>query len=269
MIWVAVGVYVVFAVYAAFFSDRLIFLPHASSYKDTPDILKVATPSGHKISAIYLANPAAKYTLLLSHGNAEDIGDDRYWLEELRGIGFAIFAYDYEGYGTSEGKPGERAAYQDETAAYEYLTRTLSVPAEKVIIFGRSVGTGPAVYLAARRPAAGLILQSPFLSAFRVLTQIPLLPFDKFPNYRDIGRIHCPLLIIHGDADRVIPPWHGRKLFALANEPKKYLAVPNAGHNDVEMVAGKLYYQALREFAVWVESSRTPATLDQAGEKPL
>src|SRR4029077_17108548 len=172
--------------FAYFLSDSMIFLPHPSSYQDSPEVLKITTAGGKKISAVYLANPAAKFTFLVSHGNAEDLGDDRYWLEDLRRAGFSIFAYDYEGYGTSEGKPSEAALYEDEAAAYEYLAVNLNTPPDRIIIFGRSVGTGPATYIAAKRPSAGLILQSPFVSTFRVLTRIPLLPFDKFPNYKHI-----------------------------------------------------------------------------------
>ena len=105
--------------FAYFLSDSMIFLPHPSSYKDSTEILKITTASGKKISAVYLPNPAAKFTLLVSHGNAEDLGDDRYWLDNLRHAGFNVFAYDYEGYGTSEGRATEKSVYEDEAAAYE------------------------------------------------------------------------------------------------------------------------------------------------------
>jgi abhydrolase domain-containing protein 17 len=249
MLYVIIGLYLALLLLGAFFADGLIFFPHRSSYKDGPEILKLTTAGGKKISAISLANPAARFTLLISHGNAEDLGDDRPWLEELHEAGFSVFAYDYEGYGTSEGTPSEKAVYEDENSAYDYLTRTLHVPPENVIIYGRSVGSGPAVHLAARVPVAGLILQSPFLSAFRVLTRVPVLPFDKFPNYKDIRQVHCPLLIMHGEADTVIPFWHGKKLYELANGPKTFLPIPGADHNDLEFVAGKTYLAALRQFA--------------------
>lgn len=248
MLYLLAGLYVALLI-LSFFSDSLIFLPHPSSYQDNTGILKITTHKGKKISAIYLPNPAARFTLLVSHGNAEDLGDDRSWLEDLRQAGFNVLAYDYEGYGTSEGKPTEQAAYDDEDAAYEYLTSVLRTAPDRVIIFGRSVGSGPAVHLAARKSVAGLILQSPFVSAFRVLTRIPLLPYDKFPNSKDIRKIHCPVLIIHGDSDTVIPPWHGRKLFALANEPKRFVPVAGADHNDLDAVAGKDYTTILQEFA--------------------
>ena len=248
MLYLVIALSLALILVAVFLSDRLIFLPHPSSYKESPEILKLTTRKGRKISAVYLSSREAKFTFLVSHGNAEDLGDDRFWLEELQRAGFNVLAYDYEGYGTSEGSPGEQAAYDDEDAAYDYLTAALRISPDRIIVYGRSVGSGPAVHLAARKPAAGLILQSPFVSAFRVLTRIPLLPFDKFPNYKEIGKVRCPLLIIHGDSDTVIAPWHGRKLYELANEPKKYVPIPGANHNDLEMVAGKSYVDALHQF---------------------
>jgi abhydrolase domain-containing protein 17 len=239
--------YLSLLLFALFLSDSLIFLPHPSSYADSREILKITTASGKKISAVYLVNPAARFTLLVSHGNAEDLGDDRYWLDNLRHAGFNVFAYDYEGYGTSEGKPTEKAAYEDAAAAYDFLAVDLKTPPDNIIIFGRSVGSGPAAYIAARRPSAGLILQSPFVSAFRVLTRVPLLPFDKFPNYKYIRHVHSPVLIMHSHGDSVIPFWHGRKMFDLANQPKKAFWAENADHNDMELAAG--YQDAIQAFA--------------------
>lgn len=255
MLLVIGALYLGFALFAYFFSDSMIFLPHASSYTNTSEILKIATASGKKISAVYLPNPSAQFTLLVSHGNAEDLGDDRYWLEDLRHSGFSVFAFDYEGYGTSEGKPSEKAAYADEAAAYDYLAVNLQTPPERIIIFGRSVGTGPATYIAARRPSAGVILQSPFVSAFRVLTKIPLLPFDKFPNSRNIRHIHSPVLIMHSHGDSVVAFWHGQKMFDLANEPKKSFWARNADHNEMDLVPG--YFAALQSFAAHLETPQT------------
>src|SRR5215469_4022610 len=157
MLYLVAGLYLALLIVAYFWSDGLIFQPHPSSYRDDAGILKLTTRSGKRISAMYLPNAAAKFTLLVSHGNAEDLGDDRYWLDDLRQAGFSVLAYDYEGYGTSEGKPSEQAAYDDEDAAYEYLTSTLHVTPERIIIFGKSVGSGPAVHLAAARKVAGLV----------------------------------------------------------------------------------------------------------------
>jgi abhydrolase domain-containing protein 17 len=254
MLYLPIVLYFSLAIYAWLLSDRQIFLPQPSSYKDSPEILKLRSTQGNLISALYLPNPSATFTLLVSHGNAEDLGDDRDWLEGLRRAGFNVLAYDYQGYGTSQGRPTEKATYDDENAAYDYLTVGLKTPPDRIIVFGRSVGSGPAVHLAARRQAGGLILQSPFLSAFRVVTRIPLLPFEKFPNAKDITHVHCPVLIIHGTNDEVIALWHGRKLFDLAHPPKRFVAVEGAGHNDLDTIAGAQYPKVVQTFAASLPS---------------
>jgi abhydrolase domain-containing protein 17 len=258
MVLLLCAIYVGLFLVGLFLSDSMIFLPHPSSYQDSAEILKIATASGKKISAVYLPNPSAKFTLLVSHGNAEDLGDDKYWLDSLRHAGFSVFAYDYEGYGTSEGKPSEKACYEDAAAAYEFLAVDLKTPPDRIIIFGRSVGSGPATYIAAKRPSAGVILQSPFVSAFRVLTRIPVLPFDKFPNYKYIRHIHSPILIMHSRADSVIPFWHGQKIFDLANRPKQSFWATNADHNDMDLAKG--YMEAIQSFAATLVKAE-PASL--------
>ncbi|HWN91795.1 MAG TPA: alpha/beta hydrolase, partial [Verrucomicrobiae bacterium] len=166
----------------------------------------------------------------------------------LRQLGFAVLAYDYRGYGTSEGSPSERHVYGDIEAAYQHLVRDRGVPSDRVIAYGRSVGAGAAVDLASRRPLAGLIVESGFVTAFRVMTRLPLLPFDKFRNIDKIGQVRCPVLVMHGEADEIVPLWHGQRLFQAAPSPKRLLAVAGAHHNDFMWVAGERYARALREF---------------------
>jgi fermentation-respiration switch protein FrsA (DUF1100 family) len=264
MLVLAVALYTVLML-LALFSDRLIFQPQPSSYTDegSAAVLRQLVPPGQavhlksgdqQITAVYLPNPTAKYTLLFSHGNAEDIGDALIFLRMYRDAGFSVFAYDYRGYGTSSGKPSERAVYEDVNAAYDCVTQQLQVPANRVISMGRSVGAAPAIHLAAHRPVAALIAEAPFTSAFRVLTRVRLLPWDKFKNDREIQEVHVPVLIIHGKNDNVIPIWHGKKVFDRANEPKQFLAIDGAGHNDVIFVAGKRYFDALQRFAANLKS---------------
>jgi len=229
-------------------ADRMIFLPPAPSYRDTPDVIRLSTADGERIAAVYLPNPRATYTLLFSHGNAEDLGGVLPLLPALRDLGFSVFAYDYRGYGLSEGRPSERNVYADIDAAYDYLTRDLRVPPERIILYGRSLGAGAAVDLAARRFVGGLILESPFLTAFRVMTRIPVFPVDKFRNVDKIGRVRCPVLVMHGEADEIVPLWHGQRLFETAPGPKTFVAIPGAHHNDFMWVAGARYAAALRDF---------------------
>src|SRR5215813_12301269 len=123
----------------------MIFLPPPATYRDAAETLHLTTTDGTRLSAVHLANPHADFTILYSHGNAEDLGLIAPLLARLREWGFAVFAYDYRGYGTSRGTPSERGAYEDVDAAYAFLTRTLGVPPGRIIAYGRSVGSGPAV----------------------------------------------------------------------------------------------------------------------------
>ena len=226
-----------------FMAERIIFQPQSSSYKDGPDILKIKTETGKQISALYLPNTEAEFVILYSHGNAEDIGDIRFVLERFNQRGFSVFAYDYQGYGTSEGKASESKMYQDIEAAYQYITNQLNMPANRIIVMGRSIGSAAATHLASQHEIGGLILESPLTSAFRVVTHIPMSPIDKFDNLNNIRKINCPVLIIHGTDDKIIPIWHGQKLFKKANEPKFNLWVENAGHNDdIGQIAGNPYW---------------------------
>lgn len=253
-------VYLTIGAYDFFLAERQIFQPQPATYQDSREILKLTTSDAVRISALYLPNPQVTYTLLFSHGNGEDLGDVRPFLEYLRSLGFAVFAYDYRGYGTSEGTPSEQNAYRDIEAAYQYLTTTLQVPADRIIVYGRSVGGGPSIDLASRQPVAGLILESTFKSVFRVITQIPLYPFDKFPNIDRIASVQAPILIIHGTTDRTIPFQHGKALYEQAIAPKQFFAVEGAGHNDVLQVAGKRYAQALQQFVQLLQQPAKPVS---------
>lgn len=248
---IAVSLVVVYAAVGAWawvVSERMIFFPPAPSYRDTPDVIRLSTSGGERIAAVYVPNAEARYTVLFSHGNAEDLGEVGPLLSVFRDLGFSVLAYDYRGYGLSEGRPSERNVYADIDAAYDHLTRDLRVPPERIILYGRSLGAAAAVDLASRRPAGGLILESPFLTAFQVMTRIPLLPVDRFRNVAKIGRVQCPVLVMHGEEDEIVPIWHGRRLFERAPGPKVFLAIPGAHHNDFMWVAGTRYTGALRDF---------------------
>jgi hypothetical protein len=236
--------------YAYFLSDRQIFLPQLAGNAALPvPPLRLQTQDGGTIAALHLTHASAQYTVLYSHGNAETLGDIYPRLQQVRDLGFNILAYDYRGYGQSSGTPSEQAAYRDIEAAYRYLTQTLQVSSGQILVLGRSVGGGPATYLAEQHPVAGLILESTFTSIFRVVLPVRILPFDKFPNRDRLSHIRVPVLILHGTQDRVVPFAHGQALYAAARVPKTLVAIPGADHNDVIAVGGDRYEQALQDFA--------------------
>lgn len=258
MVLSLVFIYACLALFVYLFSDRIIFWGRGreSSYKDGPEILKIKTKDGVEISALYLSEPNSEFTILYSHGNAEDIGDIREVLEAFQHKGFSVLAYDYRGYGTSDGTPSEKTAYEDAEAVYEYLTGKLGCPPERIIALGRSLGGAAAMHLACKEKLAGLILEGAFVTAFRVVTHVPIFPFDKFRNIDKIKQVKCPILIIHGRDDEIIPFWHGEKLFEAANEPKLNFWVDGAGHNDLFWVAGNRYWDAIKEFTGVIRTNR-------------
>ena len=242
--------YGLLCLFAVYFSDGMIFPKPLPSYEKKEADLYLHTPSGESIACIYLKNEQTKdlVTILFSHGNGEDIGHCREYLESLRDLGFSILAYDYPGYGQSSGKPTEKGCHQAADAAYAYLVKEAKVNPERIVVMGRSLGSGPSCELAANKKVGGLILETPFLTAFRVMTEIPLLPWDKFKNISNAEKISCPSLVIHGDMDQVVSFRHGEKLFNALPEPKTLLKVTNAEHNNVAAVGGDDYWESIRTF---------------------
>lgn len=228
--------------------NDLIFQPPPARYADGRMVKKAVTSDGRKVSFVHLENPASRFVILYSHGNAEDLGTVIGRLAELREMGYSVVGYDYGGYGTSEGVPNEAGSYADIDAVYRYLTETLAIPPRNIVLYGFSLGGGVATDLASRKPVGGLVLESTFVSAFRVVTRYKLLPFDRFRSLAKIESVKCPVLVMHGDADRVIPEWHGRKLFDSAKSPKYSLWVPGAGHGDLSFVAGPKYRETFGRF---------------------
>jgi abhydrolase domain-containing protein 17 len=245
--------YAGFALLAWLLAERVIFQPPPAAYRSTAELHRLTTADGATIAAVHLPNPAARYTVLFSHGNAEDLGHNAWFFREMREAGFAVFAYDYRGYGLSTGRPTERRAYLDADAAYDHLVHALKVPPERIVLHGRSLGGAVAADLAARRPCAGLVLESTFVSAYRVLRPYAFLPFDRFRTLSKMPRVHCPVLVIHGTDDELVGAWHGRRLYDAAPGQKAAFWVAGAGHNDLAAVAGERYWQALRAFAEELE----------------
>ena len=225
---------VVLLVAAVLAADRLIFHP-PQAREAPPEERLVVLPDGAEMALIYLA-PAAERdpVLLYFHGNAEDLSDIAPLLKRWHRAGFGVLGCDYPGYGRSGGTPSEKGVYCHAEAAWRYLTETCGIAPGRIVIVGFSVGSGPACYLAERCQPRALILLAPFTSAFQVvLPQVPL-PFDRFPNHRRMPRIAVPVRVLHGTADRVIAPEHGRRLFELAPGAGKHLELlPGAGHNDL------------------------------------
>lgn len=230
-------------------SNNLIYQPPKASYtQEGPNISSIQSAEGQKIGISHFPAQPGMPTLLWSHGNAEDIGALHYRFQSFHAKGYGVLAYDYPGYGISEGKPTEDGCYQASESAWNHLTGTLGIAPENILIYGQSVGSGPACWLASRQPAAGLVLVTPFTSAFRTVTRIPIFPGDQYPNIKRIPHIQIPLLVIHGDQDQIIPFEHGKKLYELHAGPKRFVEVPGAGHNDLYHLAGDKILDGVSSF---------------------
>jgi fermentation-respiration switch protein FrsA (DUF1100 family) len=209
------------------------------------------TADGVRVHSWWMPLEGAPWVTLHLHGNAGNITHRFLVYREILAAGSAILALDYRGYGKSAGKPTESGVYRDADAAYDHLLKIGYRP-NQILVHGESLGTAVAVHLVSRRPCAGLVLEAPFTSAAdvagTVVPRIGPLLIRSFDSQARIGRVHVPLLIIHGDRDGIIPVRLAQDLFAAANQPKSFWLVPGAGHNDIWQVAGASYPERLRSF---------------------
>jgi len=209
---------------------------------------------GPRLFGWYVEARGAGAVLLWCHGNAGNIIHRLENLVELYRLGLSVFIFDYRGYGRSSGTPSEEGLYADALAAYLYVTERRRVAPQRLVLFGRSLGAAVAGDVASRRPAAGLILESPFPSVEAVARHyyggLPLhwLLGARFNLTDRLKRVSLPLLVVHGDRDSVIPIELGKQVFAAANEPKSFYSVSGADHNDLYQVGGNAYFQRLRQF---------------------
>ena len=210
----------------------------------TPGYVDIGT-NGVRIAAVVCGPERGKKALIRCHGNAEDMMDTLWELQPLAGQGYTVASVDYPGYGLSDGSPTEEGCYRNVHRLYDWLVEACGFKPEDIIVDGFSIGSGPATELAATKPVGGLILEAPFLSAPRVVTRIRLLPIDPFPNLKRIGNVKCPVLIMHGTKDNVIPYRHGEALFALAHEPKRFVPVISDDHNLLPNHYGENRYREL------------------------
>ena len=219
-------------------------------YRETTSGYVDIGTNGVKIAAVVRGPEHGKKAILRCHGNAENMVQTLWAVGELCAEGYTVAAVDYPGYGLSDGSPDEKGCYRNVHRLYDWLIETRGFKPEDIIVDGFSVGTGPAVELVATKPVGGLILEAPFLSAPRVVTKVRILPIDPFPNLKRIGDVKCPVLFFHGTDDRVIPYSHGRALFELAREPKRFITIEGGDHNDFPAVMGvDEYLQEIRNFA--------------------
>ncbi len=249
-------VYAVLAIAVYILQPHLIYRPD-SERVDPQDIglnqaeeIVLDTPDGKKVVAWYVPAEPGYPTILYFHGTAGSLANRRDRIHRITRRGYGVFMPSYRGYSGSTGKPSQGWLTCDGMNAYDHL-QSLGVSADKIVVYGESLGTGIATPVAVARKCAALVLEAPFTSVVDVAQKrfpfLPVRPFllDRFESLSVIDRVKAPVLIVHGGKDKVIPIEFGRKLFEAAKAPKDMIVFENAGHTGMFMMGA---FTKIREF---------------------
>jgi len=261
-IWIVItiaGVYLVFAGFLFIFQSHYIYYPERV-LSVTPhsiglqfESVSFETTDGVQLSGWFVPSKSARGVILFCHGNAGNISHRLDSIQIFHQLGLDVFIFDYRGYGQSEGKPTEQGTYKDAEAAWRYLIEERQVKPNEVIIFGRSLGGAVASWLAQSHTPGALILESTFTSLPDIAAGLyPYLPVRlllrfEYNTAEYLGRVDCPVLIVHSRDDEIMPFDNGQKLFESAKEPKKFLETTGT-HNNGFITSGKRYEDGLHTF---------------------
>jgi fermentation-respiration switch protein FrsA (DUF1100 family) len=237
--------YLLLVAIMAWFQDTFIFFP--SKYPDgdwEPIGLQFEdawfeAADGSKLHGWYVPAKNPRAVVLFTHGNAGNLTHRIDTLEALANrLGASVMIFDYRGYGRSGGTPSTTGILADARAARQWLANRAGIPESQVVLMGESIGGAVAIHLAAEDGARGLILENVFSSLADVgAHHYPFLPVNlvmrgDLDNVSQIGKYRGPLMQFHGDADSIVPFELGKKVFAAANEPKRFVVVAGGDHND-------------------------------------
>ena len=209
---------------------------------------------GTRLHGWWIESPGASGTLLYCHGNNGNITNRIAVLLDLRRLDLNILAFDYRGYGRSEGVPFEEGLYRDVRAAWDHLIAERAALPASILLFGHSLGGAVAVDGALHREVAGLVVQSSFTQvrdmARTIYPGVPLhyIARNQFRSIEKVARLAMPKLFIHGGADPTVPLPLGRTLYEGAAAPKEWYEVPRAGHSELHRHGGLRYYARLERF---------------------
>jgi fermentation-respiration switch protein FrsA (DUF1100 family) len=198
----------------------------------------VPTADGLSLLAWYVPPRDARPVIAYFHGNGGHIGYRAERLRRFARYGYGVLMLEYRGYGGNQGTPNEAGLLTDGAGALDFLIGG-GVPSARVALYGESLGSGVAVPLAAQREVAGLILEAPFTSVAEVaqyhysFMPAAAMVWDRFDSLSWISKVRAPMLILHGEHDRIVPIRFGRALFNAAPEPKEFWSAREAGHETL------------------------------------
>jgi fermentation-respiration switch protein FrsA (DUF1100 family) len=252
-------VIVALAIGVRLLEPRLAFYPIAGETTTARDFDapaaadSIQTADGERLRLWTLTHPYPRAVIVYFHGNG---GNLSIWAPILAGIfhqGFSVVAFDYRGYGLSTGRPSERGLYRDADAILDYVSHRVD-RRERVVYWGRSLGTAVAAYAATVRRPDGVILEAGFPDARSLIRSSPpmallwLFSTYRFPTADLMRQAQAPVLVLHGDHDRIVPFELGRTLFERVGEPKQFAAVRGGDHNDVAPPDPQSYWRTISEF---------------------
>jgi fermentation-respiration switch protein FrsA (DUF1100 family) len=239
-----VAAYAVICAAVYFGNRRLMYFPDptrvapAKAGLEGVEEVEIRSADGTRLVAWHAPAKDDKPVVLYFHGNAANAASRAAKIETIRKDGFGVFYLNNRGYGGSGGRPTEENNVADALAAYDHLIG-LGLPADRIVAYGESLGAGQAVRLAAQRAVAAVMLEAPLTSTVDVArTMYFWLPLglvitDRYDNERNIRSVAAPVLILHGEQDRVIPVEMGRRIYRAAREPKRIELFTRGAHDDL------------------------------------
>ena len=217
--------------------------------------VRIPTDDGETLHGWWLEDPQARAQVVFFHGNG---GNLSLWLgviADMRQRGLSVLAIDYRGYGDSTGRPSENGVYRDAAASVRFFAERLRKQDLPIIFWGRSLGSPVAAHAASRLPPDGLVLETPMPHARALLGSNPIvwllsfLSSYSFSTSKHVGPLNMPLLIVHGDADQLVPYEAGKRVYAAAStNRKRFVTIAGAGHNDLHATNPPLYWKAIDTF---------------------
>jgi uncharacterized protein len=219
-----------------YFPERVRTAPGEAGFPEAEEIV-LNSAGGERVIAWHVAARGDKPVVLYFHGNG---GALRYRVGRFRALtadGTGLLALSYRGYGGSSGCPSEAGLIADGIAAYAFAASRY--PADRIAFWGESLGSGVAIAVAAQKVIGRLVLEAPFASAVEVAAHAyPFVPVrwlmkDQFRSDLRVAKITAPVLILHGERDRVVPIESGERLYAMINAPKRFVRFPAAGHEEL------------------------------------